>query len=199
MTRSKRSRRDFLKTGGGAFGISFIALNMPLILAASDEARKNIEEGAAFANVTRRQAAQFKSIVDQIIPAGDTPSASETGVVQFIDVALGGFMADALPLLSEGLDDLEKRSKTIHPTASDFSDLSFEQQTQLLQEIEDTEFFGPMHLLTLCGMFCMPKYGGNRDHSGWKLLGFNHQHAWQPPFGHYDSPVHGEVKNNEQG
>jgi hypothetical protein len=36
-------------------------------------------------------------------------------------------------------------------------------------------------------MFAMPSYGGNRNHAGWKMLGFEHQMAWLPPFGHYDA------------
>jgi hypothetical protein len=41
-------------------------------------------------------------------------------------------------------------------------------------------------LLTLVGMFALPKYGGNRDGVGWKLLGFQDQHIFEPPFGYYD-------------
>ena len=199
MTTRKKSRRDFLRTGGSVFGASFMALNMPLILAASDEAHKNMENGAAFVNITPRQAAQLKSVVDQIIPAGETPGASEMGAVHFIDVALGGFMASVAPLLNEGLEDLQRRSQSAQPPADDFSELSFEQQTQIIENIEETNFFVSLHFLTLCGVFSMPKYGGNRDHAGWRLLGFDHQHAWQPPFGHYDALVHGEVKTNEHG
>ncbi len=44
-----------------------------------------------------------------------------------------------------------------------------------------------MIFLTHCGMFAMPSRGGNRDRSGWALLGFDNQHAWQPPFGYYDA------------
>ena len=154
---------------------------------------------AAFVNITPWQADQLRPVVDQIIPADETPSASEIGVVHFIDVALGGFMAGALPAMTEGLKDLQQRSQSAHPQIKDFADLSFEQQTRVLATIEDSEFFGTLHFLTLCGMFCMPKYGGNRDHAGWELLGFDHRHAWQPPFGHYDASVHGDVKTNDRG
>ena len=44
-----------------------------------------------------------------------------------------------------------------------------------------------MRMLTLCGMFALPSWGGNRDEAGWKLLGFEDRHAWQPPFGFYDA------------
>ena len=55
-----------------------------------------------------------------------------------------------------------------------------------MRTVEQTPFFERMRLLTLVGMFAMPKYGGNRDGIGWKLLGFQDQHIFQPPFGYYD-------------
>ena len=42
-------------------------------------------------------------------------------------------------------------------------------------------------------MFSMPAYGGNRDGVGWKLIGFDDQHAFQSPFGHYDRDYPGFV------
>jgi hypothetical protein len=36
-------------------------------------------------------------------------------------------------------------------------------------------------------MFSNPSYGGNRDEVGWKLIGFEAPHPWQPPFGYYDA------------
>jgi hypothetical protein len=35
-------------------------------------------------------------------------------------------------------------------------------------------------------MFTLPTYGGNRDGVGWKLIGFEDRHTFQPPFGYYD-------------
>ena len=37
-----------------------------------------------------------------------------------------------------------------------------------------------------CGLFSSPSYGGNRGGIGWKLLGFEDQHIFEPPFGYYD-------------
>ena len=203
MTTRKGSRRDFLQLGGTVASTSWIALNIPLILSASEKAQSSMADDAAFQHISTLQAAQLKSIVDQIIPADDTPSASEIGVVHFIDQALGGFMEAAAPMLAAGLVDLENRSVASFPESVGFSQLTFEQQTTVLESIEDTEFFVALQFLTNCGMFCMPVYGGNRDHAGWDLLGFSHQHAWQPPFGHYDAAIHAaagaEEDSNEHG
>ena len=51
--------------------------------------------------------------------------------------------------------------------------------------------------LTQAGMFALPEYGGNRDHKGWELIGFEHQHVWQPPFGYYDGPEFNSDADNE--
>jgi hypothetical protein len=32
----------------------------------------------------------------------------------------------------------------------------------------------------------MPEYGGNREGLGWKLIGFEDRHIFEPPFGYYD-------------
>ena len=32
-------------------------------------------------------------------------------------------------------------------------------------------------------------WGGNRDYAGWHMLGFEHQPAFQPPFGYYDAEI----------
>jgi hypothetical protein len=48
-------------------------------------------------------------------------------------------------------------------------------------------------VLTVLGLFTMPSYGGNRDGIGWALIGFEDQHAFQPPFGYYDRDYPGFV------
>jgi gluconate 2-dehydrogenase gamma chain len=186
MTKPLSSRRKFLKSGSSVLGVSWVAINMPLILSAGQKAQENFKAGADFKNLSPREALEFSAIVDQIIPADDAPGATEMGVVYFIDTAVGGFMSSALPMLRQGLEELQLRVNSAYAQTGYFSGLSSKQQQEILSSIEDTVFFETLHFLTLCGMFCRPEYGGNRQHAGWNLLGFNHQHAWQPPFGHYD-------------
>ena len=190
------SRRDFLRSGGSVLGVSWLAMNSSLILAACQTARSNLEAQAIYQNITGEQAVELGAVVDQIIPEDETPGATQTGVVYFIDVALGGFMSAVAPLLKQGLDDLQQKTITAHSAGIRFSELSFAQQTSILKAVEDTQFFGTVHFLTMCGMFSPPGYGGNRDATGWELLSFDHQHAWQPPFGHYDAAVHTKGDDN---
>jgi len=193
MTSTTKSRREFLKSSGSTIGASWLAVNTPLILAACQSAQIKTETQAGYENLRPKEALELGAVVDQIIPPDETPGATETGVVYFIDVALGGFMAGSASTLRTGLEDLQRKATSVQGGNHQFSDLSFAQQTVVLKEAENTEFFGTLHFLTMMGMFCLPKYGGNRDHAGWDLIGFNHQHAWQPPFGYYDAAVHAQT------
>jgi len=197
MFKSMKSRRDFLKSGGSAMGASWLALNSPLILAAYRTAQTNAVDKASYVNLSAEDALELGAIVDQIIPADETPGATDAGVVYFIDAALGGFMAGTSDTLKQGLEDLSGKVNSDGNQDGRFSELSFDQQTSVLKEVEDTPFFGTLHFLTMMGMFCLPKYAGNKDNIGWDLLGFDHQHVWQAPFGYYDAAVHD--LNNTQG
>lgn len=190
---SKNSRRKFLKSGGSAVGASWLAINMPLVLAASQTAVENMHAGGGFKNISSEESAELSAVVNQIIPPDETPGAAEIGVVYFIDVALGGFMSDAAPVLRHGFEELQQKTRSAFPECDRFSELSFEQQTGMLKSVEDTPLFGMLHFMTLCGMFCLPGYAGNLKNAGWDLLGFDHRHAWQPPFGYYDAAVNRQV------
>jgi gluconate 2-dehydrogenase gamma chain len=181
MKNQVHTRRHFLKTSGTMFGGSWLSMNMPLFLAAAQTACSRRESGESWVVLDAAEATGFGAIADQVIPPDETPGAVETGVVHFIDAAMSGFMADVLPMLRDGLASLDRQAGEYA-----FADLEFDRQTELLEVIEETPFFGTMQMLTLMGMFAMPKYGGNRDEAGWKLLGFDHRHMWQPPFGYYD-------------
>ena len=67
-----------------------------------------------------------------------------------------------------------------------FASLPSPRQIDFLHSVQTTPFFDLARVLTLCGMFASPKYGGNRDGIGWKLIGFEDQHVFEPPFGYYD-------------
>ncbi len=63
-------------------------------------------------------------------------------------------------------------------------------QIAFLKTVDQTPFFETTRMLTVLGMFTSPKYGGNYQGAGWKLMGFVDQHAFTPPFGYYDARVH---------
>lgn len=185
-------RRRFLQTGATLLGVSWLSLNAPAVLAAGREAGKKMAAAAGFDHLGAEEAAELAAIADQIIPADESPAASDIGVVYFMDAALGGFMAPGAADFKQGLAGLQQQVKAAHPERSRFSELTATEQTALLKTVEDTPFFGTVHFLTLAGMFTLPKYGGNRDETGWKLIGFDNRHVWRPPFGYYDIGHHGE-------
>ena len=185
------SRRGFLKATGSLAGAAWAASIWPAVLAAAQGAAAARDAGAEFEQLTAEEAADLAAIAAQIFPTDELPGANEAGVVYFMDSALRSFMAGAADSVSEGLDGLNRKAAAVQAGAR-FSMLPAPEQVKLLKAEEDSPFFGTVHFMTVAGMFALPAYGGNRNHQGWKMLGFEHRHFWQPPFGHYDTPAAGE-------
>lgn len=175
------SRRGFLKAVTSAGGATWLAAHWPAALAAAQEAGQAHAAAAEFELLSATQAADFAAIASQIFPSDELPGATEAGVVYFIDSALRGFMSGAAGDVARGLQALNRRA------GARFATLTHEAQTALLKSEEASPFFQTVRFMTIAGMFAMPSYGGNRNHAGWKMLGFVHQMAWLPPFGHYDA------------
>lgn len=184
------ARRAFLRATGTAAGTSWLALHFPGLLAVAEAAAAARDAGTAFAQLSPVEAAALEAIAARIIPTDETPGAREAGVIHFIDQALGDFMADAAGALRAGIETVDALAAEADE-GKRFADLEPEGQDAILQAVEETPFFGLMHYLTVAGMFALPSYGGNRDHLGWQLLGFDHRHGWLPPFGHYDAELMG--------
>ncbi len=181
MSRSDPGRRSFLRMSGGA---AFLAAGWPVLAAAGRAAAADRDAAAPLEHLAPDLAADLAAIAERILPSDETPGAREAGVIYFIDRALGTFAADGRALVEAGVSGLNAGPDGAQAR---FAALAPAEQDRRLGEIEQTPFFATMRFLTLAGMFAMPGYGGNRDHVGWSLLGFPHQHAWQPPFGHYDA------------
>lgn len=180
------SRRAFLRQTGIAARNSLIVLSLPVIMSSSAAASEAKLENSAFKILGIEEAEEFAAIAARIIPTDETPGATEAGVIYFIDNVLGTSRTEVLLPMREGLAALQAAAQVAHGS-SRFSSLTAEQQDALLRSIEDTEFFGTMRYMTIAGMFSLPEYGGNRDYAGWKLIGFEHRHVWEPPFGFYDA------------
>jgi gluconate 2-dehydrogenase gamma chain len=182
------SRRMFLRVMGGALGGAWLTLDLSKVAAAAHAAQRAQEEPGqpSTAFLSRAELADVDAIAAQIIPGDSTPGAREAGVALFIDRALATFFGRLAPDFRSQLAAFRLRCQSQHPEVSSFAALTPAQQTDFLKLVERTPFFGRMRLLTLVGLFAMPKYGGNRDGVGWKLLGFQDQHIFSPPFGYYD-------------
>lgn len=144
--------------------------------------------------LTAEQASNIDAVAAQIMPSDETPGAREAGVVNFIDHALATWAVPQRQPLLEGLAELNRQVKERWPEAGDFAALRSENQTLLLQAMESTSFFQTMRFFTLLGMFSLPAYGGNAEKSGWRMIGFEDRHTWEPPFGYYDAESMGKER-----
>jgi gluconate 2-dehydrogenase gamma chain len=191
------SRRQFLAAIGNLASAGWIAMNWPQIAVAAEHAghaAHDMTDPAAPTTLTTlsaAEAAEVDAIANQIVPGGATPGARDARVIYFIDNALGSFFAAQLPSFRRGLADFQSAYATRYGADKPFSAAPEAQQTAWLKEVDKTPFFAAVRRLTVVGLIALPKYGGNHDNLGWKLLGVEDQHAWEPPFGYYDQDYAG--------
>jgi len=183
------SRRQILASSLASCACALRAARTPIAASALFAA----VERAVFAQTTDTlavlmpgEAEEFAAIAARIIPSDETPGATEAGAIYFIDRVLGSSHAELLPALREGLSSLQSTARAAHGNPQ-FSAMAPAEQDELLRQIESSPFFLLMRFLTICGTFASPEYGGNRDYVGWQLIGFDHRHVWQAPYGYYDA------------
>jgi gluconate 2-dehydrogenase gamma chain len=186
------SRRRFLMQSAVGAGSAWLAAAWPEVLAAQQHAHHTMTAVATGAPAkleyfTPEQAAEVEAIASLIIPTTDTPGAREAGVVYFIDRSLHTFAADQQKSFADALALVDGKRKERFPASTNFASLTVAQQTEILKAIEDTDGFGNLRFATVAGFLCNPEDGGNRDMSGWKLIGFDHAPTHSPPFGYYDA------------
>jgi gluconate 2-dehydrogenase gamma chain len=186
MDEPGNSRRSALRQLIAAMGA--VALDWPAIVKAAHEAHVAAESPPtlSYTLLAAGDAADVEALTSQIVPSDETPGAREAGVTYFIDRGLGSFFSHWRESFTRGLAEFQTACRAFDPAGSSFAKLSSDRQIEFLRTVERTPFFDQARLLTLCGMFSSPKYGGNRNGVGWKLIGFEDQHVFEPPFGYYD-------------
>jgi hypothetical protein len=188
------SRRSFLLSSGGLFTSLWVASQWPAIAAAAHHAEQAPADltPAHFEFFSAADGADVEAISAQIIPSGATPGAREARAVYFIDRSLSTYFAPMAPDYSKGLLRFQQAFKAAHQDTA-FGAAPSDVQIAFLKTVDTTQFFDTTRMLTVLGMFTSPRYGGNYQSSGWKLMGFVDQHAFTPPFGHYDAEYKGFV------
>lgn len=194
MDQANASRRQFLITSVSGIGAAWLTAHWPAVMSAQMHAAQAAKQGSAFQFFSPEQAADIDAIASQIIPSNDTPGAHEAHVVYFIDLALTTFDRDKQPAYVEGLKQLPSRVNSLFAGKTRLSDLSSEQQIQLLTSIEKTDFFQLVRIHTVMGFLARPDYGGNQEEVGWKLIGFEDKMSHHPPFGYYDREYNQDTK-----
>jgi hypothetical protein len=206
------SRRNFLSRGGAAVSAVWLSAHWPAIVAAAEHAHQAAKSSAPpkFQFFTPEEAAEIDAIAARIIPSDGTPGAREAGVVYFIDRGLATFAVDDQKTYREGLPALQARARELFPSVEKFSTAAPEQQDQILHSLDDqtgparrhspsggasSSFFQAVRVHTIVAFLVDPDSGGNHDGVGWKVIGREPQHMFQPPFGYYDKDYAGWQPN----
>jgi gluconate 2-dehydrogenase gamma chain len=213
------SRRSFLSRGAAGLSAVWASAHWPALLAAATHARQAAKSAAPpkFEFFTADEAKEIDAITSRIIPTDDTPGAHEAGVVYFIDRGLTTFSKDDQKTYREGLPELQSRVAEMFQGESKFFELTPEQQDEVLHSFDDPSqkgqtqrgglrarpgaqnFFETLRQHTIAGFLIDPDYGGNRNAAGWKVIGREREHMFQPPFGYYDKGYPGwEVAAKEE-
>jgi hypothetical protein len=204
------SRRRFLSHGIGGISATWIAAHWPAALAAAQHAHNSAQSATPpkFEFFTPEQAAEIETMVARIIPTDATPGAREAGVVYFIDRALTTFASDLRKVYAEGMTEVQTRTRKMFPGVERFSLATGEQQDQVLGTLEDKaastdrpfaprplapNFFETLRQHTIAGFLIDPDSDrrGNNDAVGWRVIGREREHAFQPPFGDCDKDYPG--------
>jgi gluconate 2-dehydrogenase gamma chain len=205
---SSLSRRRFLSHGISGLSSAWITAHWPAVLSAADHAHRAAQSATPlkFEFFSPEQAAEIDAIAARIIPTDGTPGAREAGVVYFIDRALTTFASDDQKTYKEGLPELQARVRELFPAVERFSAATPEQQDEVLRSLDDhapvparpfrprpaaQSFFETLRQHTIAGFLIDPDAGGNRDGVGWKVIGREREHMFQPPFGYYDKDYPG--------
>jgi len=202
------SRRNFLTLGGAAVSAVWLSTHWPAVVAAAEHAHQAAKSSAPpkFQFFTPEEAVEIDAITARIIPSDETPGAREAGVVYFIDRALTTFAVDDRKTYREGLPGLQLRVHELFPALEKFSAATSEQQDQVLHSLDEqtgparkhsrssgasSSFFQAVRVHTIVAFLIDPDSGGNRDGVGWKVIGREPEHVFQPPFGYYDKDYAG--------
>ena len=206
------SRRNFLTRGGAAVSAAWLSAHWPAIVAAAEHAHQAAKSSAPpkFQFFTPEEAVEIDAISARIIPSDETPGAHEAGVVYFIDRALTTFAVDDQKTYRESLPALQARVRELFPNVEKFSAATPEQQDEILHSLDEqigsarrhsrssgasSSFFQAVRLHTIVAFLVDPDSGGNRDGVGWKVIGRDREHMFQPPFGYYDKDYAGWQPN----
>jgi gluconate 2-dehydrogenase gamma chain len=143
------------------------------------------ERGGAqsYSFFTPEQARLVEALADTIIPPDEKwPGGAEAGVASFLDRQLEQALRRFAPLYRMGLPALE--ATALRLTGKGFVEMSLEERTALLRQVEAGEAEGPewpdfsakMFLAravdhAMQGFYGSPAHGGNKGEVSWAMLG----------------------------
>jgi Gluconate 2-dehydrogenase subunit 3 len=204
------SRRRFLFHSLSGISATWVATRWPAALAAAQHAHSSAQSAppTGFEFFTPELAKEVDAVAARIIPTNETPGAREAGVVYFIDRALATFASDDRRLYADGMAELQARAREMFPVVEKFSAATTEQQDEILRSLDKSapsngrpfrprplaqNFFETLRQHTIAGFLIDPDSNrrGNHDGVGWRVIGREREHMFQPPFGYYDNDYPG--------
>ncbi|HEY1985572.1 MAG TPA: gluconate 2-dehydrogenase subunit 3 family protein [Terracidiphilus sp.] len=126
-----------------------------------------------YAFLTEKDSATLAALCDQIIPADDFPSASQAGVLTYIDRQLTRHYRRHQQAYRDGLMQANLLSRNRFDV--DLADASQQQQFEIATNLEQQNrpFFDLVRSHTMQGYYGSPRHGGNRDAASWRMLGLD--------------------------
>lgn len=124
--------------------------------------------------------ALLEAVVDRIIPADAWPSATQGGVLDYLERRAAEDTATWTNILEPGLRALDAEALALHHKP--LSKLSADKQDVLLRDLEQgrlrdfpvsqQRFFSALLSLVIEGYYGSPDAGGNREGKSWDMIGF---------------------------
>ncbi len=134
--------------------------------------------------LSNAQAETLAALADQIIPEDDFPSASQAGVVVYIDRQLMGPYRRHRGAYQGGIESADQISRKFCGVALAQARPTMRQEVVSALAERFREFFEMVREHTMEGYYGSPRHGGNRDAVSWRMLGLK-----EPPLrgrAHYD-------------
>jgi gluconate 2-dehydrogenase gamma chain len=121
--------------------------------------------------LTSAQARTLSVLCDQIVPADDFPSATQAGVLAYIDRQLVRHYRRHRNAYRDGLEQADGLSR--QRFGRGLADLDATQQSELTSDLsrQNPGFFNLVRSHTFEGFYGSPRHGGNRDAVSWRMVG----------------------------
>jgi gluconate 2-dehydrogenase gamma chain len=187
MTKHDEARRAFLVGAGAAVaGVGLPsetqAQNHTHVVQKDNAPTMEHMHGGLGAFLNLDDAPTIEAFTERLMPgAPGKPGAKDSGVLNYIDLALAGAYADQQDFYRRGLKSLDGYCQATYKKG--FTALTAAQQDEVITAMEAGKatgftwpsaqaFFNTIRTHTMEGMFADPIYGGNKDFAGWRLVGF---------------------------
>ena len=123
--------------------------------------------------LSQPEAGTLAVLCDQIIPEDEFPSASQAGVLNYIDLQLMGHYRRHQKMYRDGLKQANELSRARFGV--DLAEAAAHQQFQIATALEENAkpFFDLLRAHTMQGYYGSPRHGGNRDAISWRMLGLD--------------------------